>query len=156
MVPCQGPSWDRDPAPELSACPVQHEQVTGSEWEVHDPVLFPPAPPQVSAPFRIERAREPLPQDNTFTCPISRAVVPARGKLLLPVRFSPQTVGVQSVDYFSVVPAGGLTRAVLKVMGSCKGIEPPKTPPGHRITESQGCWEAAGSHPVQALSYPNQ
>ncbi|KYO24080.1 coiled-coil domain-containing protein 108 isoform A [Alligator mississippiensis] len=78
-------------------------------------------PSTVSAPFRIERAREPLPQDNTFTCPISRAVVPARGKLLLPVRFSPQTVGVQSVDYFSVVPAGGLTRAVLKVMGSCKG-----------------------------------
>ncbi|XP_053899197.1 cilia- and flagella-associated protein 65 isoform X2 [Malaclemys terrapin pileata] len=49
------------------------------------------------------------------------AIVPANGKLLISVRFSPQTVGVQSVDYFTLEPVGNLTQTVLKVIGSCKG-----------------------------------
>ncbi|XP_067426153.1 cilia- and flagella-associated protein 65 [Emydura macquarii macquarii] len=78
-------------------------------------------PSMVSVPFRIERAKEPLLRDYVFSCDITEAIVPANGKLLLSVRFSPQTVGVQSMDYFTIVPVGNLTQTVLKVTGSCKG-----------------------------------
>ncbi|XP_053899196.1 cilia- and flagella-associated protein 65 isoform X1 [Malaclemys terrapin pileata] len=78
-------------------------------------------PSMVSVPFRIERAKEPLLRDYVFSCDVSQAIVPANGKLLISVRFSPQTVGVQSVDYFTLEPVGNLTQTVLKVIGSCKG-----------------------------------
>nr|XP_009674405.1 PREDICTED: coiled-coil domain-containing protein 108 isoform X1 [Struthio camelus australis] len=75
----------------------------------------------VDAPFRIERAKDPLLQDHVFSCDISHGVVPAKGKLMLYIRFQPQTVGKHSTDYFTVVSAGCLLRTVLKVIGSCKG-----------------------------------
>uniref|UniRef100_A0A8C3S3X0 Coiled-coil domain containing 108 n=1 Tax=Chelydra serpentina TaxID=8475 RepID=A0A8C3S3X0_CHESE len=78
-------------------------------------------PSMVSVPFRIERAKEPLLRDYVFSCDVTPAIVPANGKLLISVRFSPQTVGVQSVDYFTIEPVGNLTQTVLKVIGSCKG-----------------------------------
>lgn len=80
-------------------------------------------PSQVSVPFRIERAKEPLLWDYVFSCDVTQAIVPANGKLLISVRFSPHTVGVQSVDYFTIKPVGNLTQTVLKVIGSCKGIK---------------------------------
>ncbi|XP_075789053.1 cilia- and flagella-associated protein 65 isoform X3 [Pelodiscus sinensis] len=78
-------------------------------------------PSVVSVPFRIERAKEPLLRDWVFSCDVTQAVVPANEKLLVSVRFSPQTAGVQSVDYLTVVPVGHLTQTVLKVTGLCKG-----------------------------------
>ncbi|XP_073160973.1 cilia- and flagella-associated protein 65 isoform X1 [Lepidochelys kempii] len=78
-------------------------------------------PTMVSVPFRIERAKEPLLWDYVFSCDVTQAIVPANGKLLISVRFSPHTVGVQSVDYFTIKPVGNLTQTVLKVIGSCKG-----------------------------------
>nr|XP_025951513.1 cilia- and flagella-associated protein 65 [Dromaius novaehollandiae] len=75
----------------------------------------------VDAPFRIERAKDPLLQDHVFSCDVSDGVVPAKGKLALCIQFQPQTVGKHSADYFTVVSAGCLLQTVLKVVGSCKG-----------------------------------
>uniref|UniRef100_A0A670JW57 Cilia and flagella associated protein 65 n=1 Tax=Podarcis muralis TaxID=64176 RepID=A0A670JW57_PODMU len=77
----------------------------------------------VSAPFRIERAKEVVLRDRVFSCDTTQNIAPARGKSVIPVRFSPHTVGVKSVDYFTVLPAGSVTHSVLKVTGSCKGPE---------------------------------
>ncbi|KFO12431.1 Coiled-coil domain-containing protein 108, partial [Balearica regulorum gibbericeps] len=75
----------------------------------------------VDAPCRIERAKDPLLRDHVFSCDVSHGVVPAKGKLVLCIRFQPQTVGEHSTDYFTIVSAGCLLQTVLKVVGSCKG-----------------------------------
>ncbi|XP_015724709.1 cilia- and flagella-associated protein 65 isoform X2 [Coturnix japonica] len=75
----------------------------------------------VDAPCMIERAKDPLFQDHVFSCDLSHAIVPAKGKLALCVRFQPQAVGEHSTDYFTVTPTGCLQRTVLKMVGSCKG-----------------------------------
>ncbi|XP_026521138.1 cilia- and flagella-associated protein 65 [Notechis scutatus] len=75
----------------------------------------------VDAPFRIDRTKEPMLRDRVFSCDITQAIVKAGGTSVIPVRFSPNTVGVKSVDYFTIVPFGSSTHSVLKVTGSCKG-----------------------------------
>nr|XP_047935645.1 cilia- and flagella-associated protein 65 isoform X3 [Anser cygnoides] len=75
----------------------------------------------VDAPCRIERAKDPLLQDHVFSCDVSHSVVPAKGKLVLCIRFQPRTVGEHSTDYFTIISAGCLQQTVLKVVGSCKG-----------------------------------
>ncbi|NXI43348.1 CFA65 protein, partial [Galbula dea] len=75
----------------------------------------------VDAPCRIERAIDPLLREHVFSCDVSHDVVPAKGKLILHIRFQPQTVGENSTDYFTVISAGCLLQTVLKVVGSCKG-----------------------------------
>ncbi|XP_025008202.2 cilia- and flagella-associated protein 65 isoform X3 [Gallus gallus] len=75
----------------------------------------------VDAPCMIERAKDPLLQDHVFSCDVSHAVVPAKGKLALCIRFQPQAVGEHSTDYFTVTPTGCLQQTVLKMVGSCKG-----------------------------------
>ncbi|XP_031446362.1 cilia- and flagella-associated protein 65 isoform X1 [Phasianus colchicus] len=75
----------------------------------------------VDAPCMIERAKDPLLQDHVFSCNMSHAVVPAKGKLALCIRFQPQAVGEHSTDYFTVTPTGCLQQTVLKMVGSCKG-----------------------------------
>ncbi|XP_009909465.2 cilia- and flagella-associated protein 65 [Dryobates pubescens] len=75
----------------------------------------------VDAPCRIERVKDPLLQDHVFSCDMSHGVVPAKGKLVLCIRFQPQTVGEHSTDYFTISSAGCLLQTVLKVVGSCRG-----------------------------------
>ncbi|XP_071418769.1 cilia- and flagella-associated protein 65 isoform X2 [Pithys albifrons albifrons] len=75
----------------------------------------------VDAPCRIERAKDPLFHDYVFSCDMSHGVVPAKGKLVLCIRFQPQIVGEHSTDYFTITSAGCLLETVLKVAGSCKG-----------------------------------
>ncbi|NXC35212.1 CFA65 protein, partial [Campylorhamphus procurvoides] len=75
----------------------------------------------VDAPCRIERAKDPLFRDYVFSCDVSHGVVPAKGKLVLCIRFQPQIVGEHSNDYFTITSAGCLLETVLKVVGSCKG-----------------------------------
>ncbi|NXP52066.1 CFA65 protein, partial [Heliornis fulica] len=75
----------------------------------------------VDAPCRIERSKDSLLQDHVFSCDVSDGVVPAKGKLLLRIRFQPQAVGKHSTDYFTITSAGYLLKTVLKVAGSCKG-----------------------------------
>ncbi|NXX38306.1 CFA65 protein, partial [Tricholaema leucomelas] len=75
----------------------------------------------VDAPCRIERTKDPLLQDDVFSCGMSHGVVPAKGKLVLCIRFQPQTAGEHSTNYFTISSAGCLLQTVLKVVGSCKG-----------------------------------
>ncbi|NXM70139.1 CFA65 protein, partial [Serilophus lunatus] len=75
----------------------------------------------VDAPCRIERAKDPLLCNYVFSCDVSHGVVPAKGKLVLRIRFQPQIVGEHSTDYFTIASAGCLPETVLKVVGSCKG-----------------------------------
>ncbi|XP_069717405.1 cilia- and flagella-associated protein 65 [Phaenicophaeus curvirostris] len=75
----------------------------------------------VDAPCRIERAKDPPLRDQVFFCDELHAVVPAKGKLVLCIRFQPQRAGEHSTDYFTITSAGGLLQTVLKVSGSCKG-----------------------------------
>ncbi|XP_044294405.1 cilia- and flagella-associated protein 65 [Varanus komodoensis] len=77
----------------------------------------------VSAPFRIERTKEPMLRDHAFSCDIAQATVSAHGASVIPLKFSPHTVGMNSMDYFTIVPFGNSTHSVLKVTGSCKGPE---------------------------------
>lgn len=76
---------------------------------------------QVNAPFKIERVKEPFLSEQVFFCDVTQAVVPASGKSVIPLRFSPQTVGVECVDYFTIMPVGNVTHSVLKVTGTGKG-----------------------------------
>ncbi|XP_074404758.1 cilia- and flagella-associated protein 65 isoform X6 [Zonotrichia albicollis] len=75
----------------------------------------------VDAPCIIERAENPLLYGYVFSCNMSSDVVPAKGKLLLCIRFQPQVVGEHSTDYFTITSAGCHLKTVLKVVGSCKG-----------------------------------
>ncbi|NWH89784.1 CFA65 protein, partial [Aegithalos caudatus] len=75
----------------------------------------------VDAPCRIEQARDPLLRGYLFSCDVSHGVVPAKGKLVLCIRFQPQVVGEHSTDYFTITSAGYHLETVLKVVGSCKG-----------------------------------
>uniref|UniRef100_A0A8C3Q4C3 CFA65 protein n=1 Tax=Geospiza parvula TaxID=87175 RepID=A0A8C3Q4C3_GEOPR len=75
----------------------------------------------VDAPYTIERAEDPLLCGYVFSCNASSDVVPAKGKLLLCIRFQPQVVGEHSTDYFTITSAGCHLKTVLKVVGSCKG-----------------------------------
>ncbi|KAM8934038.1 LOW QUALITY PROTEIN: cilia- and flagella-associated protein 65 [Pelodytes ibericus] len=75
----------------------------------------------VDSPFRIERAKRPSQLDCHFYCDIEHGVVPAHGKLRIPIQFRPRIAGMENVDYFHVIPVGNLTKSVLKVSGSCQG-----------------------------------
>ncbi|NWX56001.1 CFA65 protein, partial [Promerops cafer] len=75
----------------------------------------------VDAPCRIEQAKDSLLRDYVFSCDVSHGVVPAKGKLVLCIRFQPQIVGEHSTDYFTITSAGCHLATVLKVVGSCKG-----------------------------------
>lgn len=76
---------------------------------------------------------------------MSHGVVPAKGKLVLCIRFEPQTVGETSTDYFTITSAGCHLETVLKVVGSCKGtkdfpVSPCQllTPGGKRLVLGEG------------------
>ncbi|NWW67833.1 CFA65 protein, partial [Ifrita kowaldi] len=75
----------------------------------------------VDAPCKIEQGKDSLLHDYIFSCDVSRGVVPAKGKLVLHIRFQPQIVGEHSTAYFTITSAGHHLETVLKVAGSCKG-----------------------------------
>ncbi|XP_063285360.1 cilia- and flagella-associated protein 65 [Pelobates fuscus] len=76
---------------------------------------------EVDSPFRIERDKKPSQVDCYFYCDIEHAVVPAQGTLRIPLQFRPRIVGMESVDYFHVIPVGNFTKSIIKVSGKCQG-----------------------------------
>ncbi|XP_015214914.2 cilia- and flagella-associated protein 65 [Lepisosteus oculatus] len=104
----------------------------------------------VKAPFRVTKAARPALLEDVFSCETRQGCVPSGSTLRIPLRFSPQTVGSSSVDYFYVTTAGNVSKALLKVTGSCKG-------PLVSLTNSVvnfGCVELGGSA-VQTLEMTN-
>nr|XP_033800998.1 cilia- and flagella-associated protein 65 [Geotrypetes seraphini]XP_033800999.1 cilia- and flagella-associated protein 65 [Geotrypetes seraphini]XP_033801000.1 cilia- and flagella-associated protein 65 [Geotrypetes seraphini] len=76
----------------------------------------------VNAQFCIERIKPPSElEDYVFFCEVVQGVVPAYRKLQIPVKYTPQTVGVASIDFFTVIPLGSISKSVLKVTGLCQG-----------------------------------
>ncbi|XP_069472961.1 cilia- and flagella-associated protein 65 [Ambystoma mexicanum] len=75
----------------------------------------------VNAPFHIEREKPTPSLRHVFSCNMMQAVIPPHASLKIPFSFRPQDVGVESVDYFSVIPIGNITKTVLKVTGWCQG-----------------------------------
>ncbi|KAG9470536.1 hypothetical protein GDO78_017428 [Eleutherodactylus coqui] len=75
----------------------------------------------VDSPFSIAREKRASQVDCNFFCEVTHGVVPAQGKQRVPLQFRPRIVGMESVDYFRVIPAGNLISSVLKVSGTCKG-----------------------------------
>ncbi|XP_075037134.1 cilia- and flagella-associated protein 65 [Mixophyes fleayi] len=75
----------------------------------------------VDAPFTVKHQKQPSQVDCNIFCDIVRGIVPAQGKLSVPLQFRPRTVDMESVDYFHVISVGNLTKTVLKVSGTCKG-----------------------------------
>ncbi|KAM5125300.1 cilia- and flagella-associated protein 65, partial [Mantella aurantiaca] len=78
-------------------------------------------PSVVNAPFRIELEKRSSHVGCDFSCHMTSGVVPARGRMSATLRFTPRTAGMESLEYFHVIPAGGLTKSVIKVSGTCKG-----------------------------------
>ncbi|NXU36958.1 CFA65 protein, partial [Drymodes brunneopygia] len=104
----------------------------------------------VDAPCRIGRAENPLLRDYVFSCDVSHGVVPAKGKLVLCIRFQPQIVGEKSTDYFTITSAGCHSETVLKVVGSCKG--PSVSLHQHSVNFD---WISLGESVMQTLKISN-
>uniref|UniRef100_UPI00398E9F00 cilia- and flagella-associated protein 65 isoform X2 n=1 Tax=Pristiophorus japonicus TaxID=55135 RepID=UPI00398E9F00 len=75
----------------------------------------------VNSSFRIEHYHHPAPLQSEFACGVREGTALASSRFQIPIRFTPQTVGAQSVDYFHVTRPGNSSKSVLKVIGSCKG-----------------------------------
>ncbi|KAM4626898.1 cilia- and flagella-associated protein 65 [Discoglossus pictus] len=75
----------------------------------------------VDCPFLFKHNKQAAQIDCDFHCSVVRGVVPAQGKLRIPLQFRPKIAGMESVDYFHAIPAGNLTKTVLKVSGRCQG-----------------------------------
>ncbi|XP_056390442.1 cilia- and flagella-associated protein 65 [Hyla sarda] len=115
LVTVPGESGEKEEAgPLLDFGSVGVSMVSEKTIEIHNLSM-------VDSPFRIERDKRFSQVDCNFSCEDSQGVVPAHGKRRVPLQFRPRIVGMESVDYFHVIPAGNLTRTVLKVSGTCKG-----------------------------------
>ncbi|XP_072436052.1 cilia- and flagella-associated protein 65 [Chiloscyllium punctatum] len=75
----------------------------------------------VNSSFRIVHYRPPAPLMSEFVCEVSEGTVQASSRFQVPIMFTPQTVGAQSVDYFYVMRPNNSSTSVLKAIGSCKG-----------------------------------
>ncbi|XP_078535340.1 cilia- and flagella-associated protein 65 [Lissotriton helveticus] len=95
---------------ELRFGPVAIGCVVEKHIEVHN--MSP-----VNAPFHIERENVSSSHHRVFACNTPHSVVPANGTLKVAFSFRPQIVGVESVDYFFVIPIGDITKTVLKATG---------------------------------------
>ncbi|XP_043852035.1 cilia- and flagella-associated protein 65 [Dromiciops gliroides] len=78
-------------------------------------------PSVVNASFRVEANRDLYEDDRVFTCPIIRGVVSPGEQMWLPLLFRPQTVGLQSIDYLTILPPGSTSEVSLKITGLCAG-----------------------------------
>ncbi|XP_048390683.2 cilia- and flagella-associated protein 65 isoform X2 [Stegostoma tigrinum] len=75
----------------------------------------------VSSSFQIMHNQPPAPLNSEFVCEVREGTVQASSSYQIPIMFTPQTVGTQSVDYFHVVRPNNSSTSVLKTIGSCKG-----------------------------------
>ncbi|XP_069083229.1 cilia- and flagella-associated protein 65 [Pleurodeles waltl] len=95
---------------ELRFGPVAIGCVVERHIEVHN--LSP-----VNAPFHIEREKLSSSLQHDFSCSTAQSVVPANGTVKIAFSFRPRTVGVESLEYFCLIPIGDITKTVLKVTG---------------------------------------
>ncbi|RUS91152.1 hypothetical protein EGW08_001065, partial [Elysia chlorotica] len=86
-----------------------------SQWvELHN--LSP-----VRTPFRVERIVGMSRMDTAFHCTQTQGVVPPMSFMRIPITYTPQAVGSTSIDYFSVISVGDISRSIVKCVGSSIG-----------------------------------
>uniref|UniRef100_A0A8D0U5J0 Cilia and flagella associated protein 65 n=1 Tax=Sus scrofa TaxID=9823 RepID=A0A8D0U5J0_PIG len=78
-------------------------------------------PSAVSASFRIEMAPDTLAKDQAFWCPVAHGVVLPGEKKCVSVFFHPETLDIRTMDYLSIMPSGGASQTLLKLVGFCRG-----------------------------------
>ncbi|BFZ22011.1 hypothetical protein BsWGS_25049 [Bradybaena similaris] len=76
---------------------------------------------QVQTPFRVERVPGMNHLNTVFRCLQTRGVVPAMSLVKIPIVYSPHTVGVTSIDYFTVCSVGHFSRSSIKCVGTAVG-----------------------------------
>ncbi|KAE8581375.1 hypothetical protein XENTR_v10024768 [Xenopus tropicalis] len=121
IVSVPGSTGESD-GPALHFGPVGVGTVVEKHIEIHNLTT-------VDSPFRIERAKQASQLDSNFHCGVEHALAPAQGKLRIPVQFRPRTVGMESLDYFHIIPAGNFTKTMVKVSGICQGPQLSMTKP---------------------------
>ncbi|XP_051881001.1 cilia- and flagella-associated protein 65 [Pristis pectinata] len=75
----------------------------------------------VNTSFRVVHLQQAVPFQSEFACEVTEGTVLAFSRLQIPIKFTPQTVGALSVDYFHITRPDNSSRSLLKVTGSCKG-----------------------------------
>ncbi|XP_029113584.1 cilia- and flagella-associated protein 65 [Scleropages formosus] len=114
--------------PHLQICPLEREDgrsvlefgsvPVGQTLEKHFDIFN---PSQVSTSFRLSRVQQPDLLEAVFQCEVREGRVAPGSSVRVPVTFSPQVVDCTSVEYFSLSYPGALSRAMLKVTGTCEG-----------------------------------
>ncbi|XP_052236731.1 cilia- and flagella-associated protein 65-like [Dreissena polymorpha] len=77
----------------------------------------------VRAPYKVEHTSALSRIDTVFQCPKMTGIVPPMSSVKISISYSPNTVDVTSVDYFSVVAIGKVSKSVIKCVGSSIGPE---------------------------------
>lgn len=75
----------------------------------------------VQTPFRVERIVGMSRMDTAFQCTQTQGVVPPMSFLRIPITYTPQAVGTTSIDYFSVISIGDISRSIVKCIGTSIG-----------------------------------
>ncbi|XP_074047437.1 cilia- and flagella-associated protein 65 isoform X2 [Macrotis lagotis] len=78
-------------------------------------------PTVMNAPFQIETNRNLYEDDRVFSCPVIRGMVSPGEKMWLPLLFQPQNVGLQSIDYLTILLPGNTSSVSIKITGLCIG-----------------------------------
>uniref|UniRef100_A0A8C9R8F8 Si:ch1073-349o24.2 n=1 Tax=Scleropages formosus TaxID=113540 RepID=A0A8C9R8F8_SCLFO len=112
--------------PHLQICPLEREdgrsvlefgsvpvgQTLEKHFDIFNPSQVTPPPLYSTQPDLLEAV---------FQCEVREGRVAPGSSVRVPVTFSPQVVDCTSVEYFSLSYPGALSRAMLKVTGTCEG-----------------------------------
>ncbi|XP_055494801.1 cilia- and flagella-associated protein 65 [Leucoraja erinacea] len=75
----------------------------------------------VNTSFQVMHHQQDASVLSEFLCEVQEGPVLSCSRLQIPFKFTPQTIGAMSVDYFHIMRPGNNSKTVLKVTGSCKG-----------------------------------
>lgn len=83
-------------------------------------------------------APDTLAKDQAFWCPVAHGVVLPGEKKCVSVFFHPETLDIRTMDYLSIMPSGGASQTLLKLVGFCRGTGNPRSLPPSGDPSSSG------------------
>ncbi|CAG5126792.1 unnamed protein product, partial [Candidula unifasciata] len=75
----------------------------------------------VQTPFHVTKVPGMNHLNTVFRCLQTRGVVPPMSQMQIPIVYSPQTVGVTSINYFTITSVGNFSHSRIKCVGTAKG-----------------------------------
>ncbi|XP_038048739.1 cilia- and flagella-associated protein 65-like [Patiria miniata] len=75
----------------------------------------------VDVPFTVEHPTSSTCIDTVFYCSQASGIASPQSQLQIPVRFQPQNVNEESVDYLHIHAIGKVSKTVVKLVGKCTG-----------------------------------